>query len=110
MDTYFTDQEYRLVLAALKRERKVCEETMRESNKNDVDLLELMNNIDKKINHIQYHYNDKIENQYNEYIEGIKEHKICFGEYMDEDDNICEDGFAGLCSYCVECRRECKYV
>lgn len=57
-DTYFTDQEYRLVLSALVRERKACEVVMKESNKKDgIDLLELMNSIEKKINHIQYHYN-----------------------------------------------------
>ena len=38
-----------------------------------------------------------------------KNHKSCFGEYYDKDGNVCEDGKSGLCSYCVECQRECIY-
>lgn len=48
---YFTDREYRLVLAALGRERKVCEQV----DKNCEGLLKLMDSIERKIKWIQYH-------------------------------------------------------
>ena len=40
------------------------------------------------------------------YIEG-KEHKTCYGNYVDNDDNICKEGSSGLCNYCMECRNDC---
>lgn len=52
--TYFTDQEYRLVLAALGRERDVCgivDKDCGEGHK----LLKIMNSIERKIKHIQYY-------------------------------------------------------
>lgn len=33
----------------------------------------------------------------------------CFGNYYDKDGNVCKSGQSGLCSYCVECQRECIY-
>lgn len=44
-----------------------------------------------------------------EYEEEGKAHKECFGEYYDEEGNVCEDGSSGSCNYCVECQRNCKY-
>lgn len=41
-----------------------------------------------------------------EYIESAKEYKSCFGNYYDDSGAICQD--ADYCSYCVECRRQCK--
>lgn len=58
--TYFTDQEYRLVLQALQREREVCENV--EMNSKNIDskqkLTSIMSDIGKKIRYIQYHYYD----------------------------------------------------
>ena len=42
-----------------------------------------------------------------EYVEEGRNHKSCFGNYCDEDGNVCEDGSSGLCNYCVECKRNC---
>lgn len=53
--TYFTDQEYRLLLRALSREREVCEKVDKDCGE-DHKLLRLMNSIEKKIKHINYHY------------------------------------------------------
>lgn len=50
---YFTDQEYRLVLAALGREREVCEIVNKDCSE-EHELLKLMNSIEKKIKHIQH--------------------------------------------------------
>lgn len=48
----FTDAEYRILLAALSRERRVCEEV----NEIDgsVDLIKVCDSIEKKIHNIQY--------------------------------------------------------
>lgn len=58
VQTYFTDQEYRLVLRALQREQEVCEKFDKESNRSDAgqNLITLMNSIERKIEHVQYHY------------------------------------------------------
>lgn len=45
-----------------------------------------------------------------EYYEGANEHMSCFGNYVDKDNNFCEDGTSGSCSYCEECRRVCIYI
>ena len=52
-ETYFTDEEYRLVLRALSRERDVCKKVDEDCGE-DHKLIRLMNVIDKKIKHIQY--------------------------------------------------------
>lgn len=58
--TYFTDQEYRLVLQALHRERMVCEKVDEESKCKESEhvLSSLMDSIEGKIRHIQYCYHD----------------------------------------------------
>lgn len=33
----------------------------------------------------------------------------CYGQYYDEKGNVCENSVAGLCSYCVECQKDCIY-
>lgn len=45
----------------------------------------------------------------NDYASEGREHEACFGNYYDKNGKVCEDGAAGLCSYCVECQRECPY-
>lgn len=52
-------------------------------------------------------WNDAIYKLYNG--EG-EEHKSCYGNYMDENGEICKEGSSGLCSYCDECRRDCVNV
>ena len=37
----------------------------------------------------------------------IKEYKECFGEYCDEDGNLCREGVNGFCNYEEECKKEC---
>ena len=44
-----------------------------------------------------------------EAVNEAKEHMTCYGNYYDKNGNDCPDGKAGLCSYCVECQRECVY-
>ena len=39
-----------------------------------------------------------------------KNHKSCYGNYIDKDGNICEEGSSGLCNYCTECCRDCIYT
>lgn len=51
--TYFSDPEYRLLLSALNRERKICEVVNKEC-KGKNDLILMMNNIQRKIQDIQY--------------------------------------------------------
>ena len=53
MDIRFTDEEYRILLSALSRERKVCEKVDAEGN-GEVNLGRLMDSIEKKISRIQY--------------------------------------------------------
>lgn len=53
-ETYFTDQEYRILLRALSREREVCEMVDKDCGE-DHKLLKLMNSIEKKIKYINYH-------------------------------------------------------
>lgn len=50
---YFTDDEYRILLSALSRERKVCEkiDDECEGNKN---LTMIMDSIERKIKVVQY--------------------------------------------------------
>lgn len=52
-ETYFTDQEYRLVLSGLGRERKVCEKVEKDFP-GDNNLLIMMNSIEKKVKQMQY--------------------------------------------------------
>lgn len=50
---FFTDEEYRILLKALSREREVCENV--EMNRgDDHKLIRIMNEIEKKIKDIQY--------------------------------------------------------
>jgi len=53
--TYFTDQEYRLLLRALSREREVCEKVDRDCGE-EHKLLKLMSSIEKKIKNINYRH------------------------------------------------------
>lgn len=53
LEPLFTDPEYRLLLAALSREKEVCRKTDLESP-GDVDLERLMDSISKKIADVQY--------------------------------------------------------
>ena len=50
---YFTDDEYRILLSALSRERQVCEKVDNECE-GDKNLTMIMDNIEKKINMVQY--------------------------------------------------------
>ena len=38
-------------------------------------------------------------------VEILKEYKSCFGNYIDNNDKLCEN--AQYCSYCNECKRHC---
>lgn len=51
-ETHFTDTEYRILLKALGRERKVCEMVDRDCG--DHKLIHIMNSIETKIKRIQY--------------------------------------------------------
>ena len=57
MGTIFTDEEYRILLSALSRERKICEKIDAEMP-GEVSLVKLMNNIERKISRIQYQNKD----------------------------------------------------
>lgn len=35
--------------------------------------------------------------------------RACFGHYYNENGDVCKNGASGLCNYCVECQRDCKY-
>lgn len=50
---FFTDEEYRILLKALSREREVCEKVDRNCE-DDHKLICIMNSIEKKIKDIQY--------------------------------------------------------
>lgn len=39
----------------------------------------------------------------------LKEYKSCFGEYCDEEGNICRQGENGFCMCDDECKREYIY-
>lgn len=52
-DSFFTDEEYRILLKALSREREVCEKVDRDCG-DDHKLIRIMNSIEKKIKDIQY--------------------------------------------------------
>ena len=58
MANFFTDAEYRILLSALSRERKVCEDMdslFAEKNITDVvELVPIIRSIEKKIKKIQY--------------------------------------------------------
>ena len=51
--TYFTDEEYRILLSALNRERKVCEKVDEDCG-HEHKLMRIMDSIDRKIKEIQY--------------------------------------------------------
>lgn len=51
-NSFFTDEEYRILLSALGRERKVCEQIVAKDD--DKDLLRIMSSIEHKIKCIQY--------------------------------------------------------
>lgn len=53
MGKYFTDSEYRLLLAALAREKEVCKQVNKESD-GVLDLNEEMRSLEKKIIDVQY--------------------------------------------------------
>lgn len=53
MDTYFSDSEYRLLFSALARERKVCEMVDKDCVE-EHKQIRIMNNLEKKIRHIQH--------------------------------------------------------
>lgn len=53
----FTDSEHRILLSALSRERKVCEEYQRNYGTPDnvgEDLITIVNSIERKIHEMQY--------------------------------------------------------
>lgn len=56
-NAYFSDSEYRILLAALGRERKVCEKIDKECGSNS-KLVEIINSIERKIKNIQYQNNN----------------------------------------------------
>ena len=51
-----------------------------------------------------------IEDTEKEYYKEANESNMCFGNYIDSEGNVCDEGSSGLCNYCVECRRVCGYV
>lgn len=51
--TYFTDEEYRILLSALRRERTVCEET--DKIFDDHKLATVVDSIEKKIKNMNYY-------------------------------------------------------
>lgn len=53
MKTYFTDEEYRILLKSLSREREICERVDRDCG-DDHKLIRIMNSIEKKVKKIQY--------------------------------------------------------
>lgn len=53
MDRYFSDSEYRILLSALARERKVCEMTDKDCGE-EHKLIWIINSLENKIKHIQY--------------------------------------------------------
>lgn len=50
---YFTDDEYRILLSALSRERQVCEKVDNECEGNK-NLIMIMDSIERKIKAVQY--------------------------------------------------------
>lgn len=50
---YFSDEEYRIILSALGRERKVCERVDKDCSEKH-KLIHIMNSIEKKIHNLQY--------------------------------------------------------
>ena len=54
----FTDKEHRILLAAMRRERNICEEVDRKTIREPYEdsLLDICNSIDKKIYDIQHKY------------------------------------------------------
>lgn len=50
---FFTDEEYRILLKALSREREVCKKVDMDCG-DDHKLIRIMNGIEKKVNEIQY--------------------------------------------------------
>lgn len=50
---YFTDDEYRILLSALSRERQVCEKVDIECE-GEKNLTMIMDSIERKINTVQY--------------------------------------------------------
>ena len=50
---YFTDDEYRILLMALDRERRVCEKVDKECE-GDKNLTMIMDSIERKIKMVQY--------------------------------------------------------
>lgn len=53
INDYFTDDEYRILLAALGREKRVCKHIDRKYD-GVVNLVDIMDSIEKKIRDIQY--------------------------------------------------------
>lgn len=53
-ETYFTDTEYRILLAALGREEKICAAIDRSSDKSISELSPIVHSIMKKIEKVQY--------------------------------------------------------
>lgn len=55
MNSIFTDQEHRILLSAISRERKVCEECDREIGDNDgYMLVPIVDSIERKVYEIQH--------------------------------------------------------
>ena len=52
-ETYFTDEEYRILLSALSHERKVCKK-VQEEGEGEIDLIRVMDSLELKIRNIQY--------------------------------------------------------
>lgn len=51
--SFFTDEEYRIVLKALSREREICEKVDMDCG-DDHKLIRIMDSIERKIRNIQY--------------------------------------------------------
>lgn len=78
--TYFTDEEYRILLSALTKERKLCKE-VDERFKHGVPLVPIIDSIERKLNAIQYKRDKKL----------FKAKRIDNGEWV--------EGFLFLVSY-----------
>ena len=57
---YFTDEEYRILLSALSRERKLCEE-VDEGFEHGIPLVPIVDSIERKIKAIQHKQKEQIE-------------------------------------------------
>lgn len=94
----FTDSEHRILLSALTRERKVCEELDQESsNQSSMPLVPLVDSIEKKISKMQY------QNEKCLWVKGITSVETC---QSDIDMKLFNRFRRQGAKYCPFCQRE----